>query len=901
MLRVIPQRNADAAKGYYSQADYYAAGLDATTIWVGRGAAMLGLTGHVAKADFDHLCDNCDPRTGKPLTPRTRTDRTVLYDFNVHVPKSLSVLIERTDDPRLLDAVRHAGDAMMREVEAEMQTRVRKDGEDANRATGNAVYATILHRTSRPSNLDGMPDPHTHLHITVFNATYDGCEHQWKAGQFRDLVRDSPYWQAVFHAKLTAELAEMGFGVTRTKTGWEVAGVPDSVTAKFSRRTGEIEQLARDLGITDPVAKGKLGATSRRAKSTGALADLRQYWTDRLTEPERHALDSVVAEAKTGDSVQPSTTVEAAVRHAVLHSFERASVVPEKRLVAEALTFGVGGITPDQVRNEMKRQGVITRSYEGRLVATTPEVLREEERMLAFARDGRGRCAPLVPNPVIRNPQLNADQRAAVRHVLTGTDRVMIVRGAADTGKTVLTREAATALEAAGFAVLAIAPSADASRGTLRSEGFETADTVARFLENSDYREQARNGVVWVDEAGLLGAPTMAKLFDAAKELNARVVLVGDSKQHAAVERGAALRVLETHAGVPVARVRQILRQQGAYKAAVELLAEGRTSERFRALDELGWVRELPDGDRERAVADEYVAARRAGEDVLVVSPTHAEGNQITAAIRQQLKGQGELRDERTVLQLVPANWTEAQRADAVNYSAGDVLQFVRSAPGHQAGSRVTVCVGAGAVPLDQAARVQAYHTAQLAVAIGDRVRITANGWTRDRKHRLDNGATYTVAGFTDRGDIRFDNGWIVATDFGHLAHGYVSTSHRSQGRTVDRVLIAQSAQSLPANSREQFYVSVSRGRRSVTVFTDDKPALADAVTRTDPRISATELLPKSEPIPAAKSQTLWPHRSAFARLGDCVLHQQRYAITDWTRQQQQSTPQSQHIQGYAR
>jgi ATP-dependent exoDNAse (exonuclease V) alpha subunit len=69
-----------------------------------------------------------------------------------------------------------------------------------------------------------------------------------------------------------------------------------------------------------------------------------------------------------------------------------------------------------------------------------------------------------------------------------------------------------------------------------------------------------------------------------------------------------------------------------------------------------------------------------------------------------------------------------------------------------------------------------------------------------------------------------------------------VVTSHASQGKTVDRVIIGQSADSMRAASHEQFYVSVSRGRERATIYTDDKKALLEAVSRSDDRVAATEL-----------------------------------------------------------
>ena len=73
----------------------------------------------------------------EPLTVRTRTERTVGYDFTFSVPKSVSLLYAMSGDEGIMDAFRGAVDETMREMEAEMQTRVRRDGQDviAPRAT----------------------------------------------------------------------------------------------------------------------------------------------------------------------------------------------------------------------------------------------------------------------------------------------------------------------------------------------------------------------------------------------------------------------------------------------------------------------------------------------------------------------------------------------------------------------------------------------------------------------------------------------------------------------------------------------------------------------------------------------------------------------------------------------
>ena len=77
MIRITQQDSAAAAKSYYATADYYSEGQEIVGSWGGKGASRLGLEGTVDKFSFERLCDNLDPRTGEPLTVRTRTERTV--------------------------------------------------------------------------------------------------------------------------------------------------------------------------------------------------------------------------------------------------------------------------------------------------------------------------------------------------------------------------------------------------------------------------------------------------------------------------------------------------------------------------------------------------------------------------------------------------------------------------------------------------------------------------------------------------------------------------------------------------------------------------------------------------------------------------------------------------------
>src|SRR6185295_591001 len=110
----------------------------------------------------------------------------------------------------------------------------------------NIVYSEFVHFTARP--VDGAPDPHLHAHCFVFNATFDENEKRWKAGQFREIKRDAPYFEAAFYARLGQRLEQMGYEVGRHGKQWDLAAVPKSLAAKFSRRTDQIEKLAQQKG-----------------------------------------------------------------------------------------------------------------------------------------------------------------------------------------------------------------------------------------------------------------------------------------------------------------------------------------------------------------------------------------------------------------------------------------------------------------------------------------------------------------------------------------------------------------------------------------------------------------------------------------------------------------------------
>jgi conjugative relaxase-like TrwC/TraI family protein len=864
MLRITPSTSAKGAKEYFTQSltrsDYYLEGQEVVGRWGGKGAEMLGLKGEVDAERYFAMIDNLNPNTGEQLTPRQKDNRRVGYDFTFSAPKSVSVLYELSADKRILEAFQDSARETMREMETEMKTRVRRMGKDGDRETGNMAWAEFTHFTARP--VDGVPDPHLHAHFYAFNVTHDETEQRWKAGQFGDLKRDASYFEAAFDARFAHKLKQLGYATAKDSYSFEIAGIPETLIDKFSRRRNEIEREAAEKGITDSKGKHAIGYYGREHKNKDAtIGQLRQLWNARLDDAERSALADTIHGRAAGDG---NYTPDEAKEYALAHSFERASSVSEKRLKAEALRYGVGSVRPEDVADIARHPEAIAMKRDGQMMMSTKAVLQDEVAMLRFAVDGQRKFRPFAWE--VKDGELaglSAEQRKAAERILMSRDTVVGVVGKAGTGKTRMMRATIDAIEAnSGQQVFVFAPSSQASRGVLKNEGFANAETLEMLLQNEKLQSQTRGQVLWVDEAGLISTRDMKRLMDVAKQGGNRVILSGDYTQHASVEAGDALRILEQEGGVRLARLTEIRRQtEPGYRKAVQAIAQGtgRAAQKgFDALNKMGSVIEASGEARHSMLVRDYLQAQEEGKSALIIAPTHAEGDRLTGELRAALKEQGAIGTEREFITRRSTGWTQAQKGDVRIYQPGMVLEFHQNAKGFTRGDKAVVGRDGerlflqkqdgtrGALPVNQAKRFEVYRSGTMALARGDRIRITKNGEARvegqKKGARLNNGDIFTVEGFTKEGDIRLEQGRVLPKSFGHMSLGYVDTSYASQGKTVDRVFISVGQESLPATNRQQWYVSASRGREMAKLYVEDKGEVRDRIAKTGQRLSAVEL-----------------------------------------------------------
>ena len=160
-------------------------------------------------------------------------------------------------------------------------------------------------------------------------------------------------------------------------------------------------------------------------------------------------------------------------------------------------------------------------------------------------------------------------------------------------------------------------------------------------------------------------------------ELNARLILIGDPKQHKAVARhGNMLKVLHEYAGLPVVELKEIQRQKGDYAEGVAAIRDEQWEQGDAIFRKLGWIVE---GEGHGKLIEEYAKAlqelKRVKEDgqwqlvpktMIVVDPTHKDGDQLSETLRGLRKAEGLIgREEKTFTRLVPLGWTPAEKGDA--------------------------------------------------------------------------------------------------------------------------------------------------------------------------------------------------------------------------------------------
>ena len=840
---------------------------------------MLGLANAVGQKECLCHCDNLHPRTGKQLTQRQKSirrgsrdngkeiaNRRIFYDFTISPPKSVSILAFLGGDNRILDAHNRAIKTAMNELEGFAQTRIRSRGECSDRPTGNVIGAMFRHDTSRAL------DPHLHSHCILFNATFDSVEKRWKALQNHEMLLARKYVENVYYHELTLELRGFGYEIQNHARGdFQIRGVSQKLCEKFSKRHAQIDEKTRELLARDPgLASGNIDdirasiartERSRKIKDV-PIAHLQRLWSGQLSDVERSELAGLITHARASRIDSSPANARAAVTWAEEHLFDRKSVVHEHEIWRNALEHARGQAISISELRTLTAQADYIRDAKKPWRMTTREVLRREWEIVELAKAGACRHEALNAAHVLCNRSLDEGQRRAVAHILGSRDFVTLFRGGAGTGKSYALREVNSGLLEGGRPVRVIAPQRQQVMDLVR-DGFDCAQTLSEFLAR---REMEQGAVVIVDEAGQIGAKQMRELLSFIRKNNGRVILSGDTRQHGAVEASDALRAIEAHAGLTAAELTEIRRQNPAnahneterqfvtqYKLAVEEAADRKMGASFDRLEKAGAIVECRPTEQHERLSAHYLDLARNGQTTVVVAQTWSEIHKVNESVRQALRREDLIgTNERKVVALERIDLTDAQKRDPRFYDDESVLVFNRDTGGFRKGQRgrlVAIMDDALVIESDrkirrigfsQLDRLTVCRKKELALSAGDRLQLKANAKTKDGRP-LANGELVSVAKVESSGCIVLSDGRKLDKDYRQFVRGYAVTSYGSQGKTVDYVLFSDSA-AKAATNLQQWYVTISRGRKGIKIFTTDKEQLRENIARSGDRELALDL-----------------------------------------------------------
>jgi conjugative relaxase-like TrwC/TraI family protein len=906
MLTISKQLSAGQAQTYHkeefanAQENYYSEGDRIRGEWHGRLAQEWGLHGEVQEEHFQRLANGQHPLTEEQLV-RHQTAREYVnargetvstmehraaWDATFSAPKSVSLTALVGGDQAVRQAHRDSVRVALTEMERFVQARM--GGNRLPETTGKWIATSFEHDSARPVN--GYAAPQLHTHVVFFNLT------ETKTGEARslqphELYRSQQYGTAIYRSELALRLKTQGYEIERGKSGQpEVVGYTREYLDASSPRSQQIQAYLEQQGVKGAGAAQIAAHQTRDDKLPSMTHAEMQRMHKEMAEQFGNQPEQVVRAAHF-HGIERSTSnrqhVESALTFAQDRNLERHAVTDERELMRDALKRSMGEASFAEVRDRFEK-----RIDSGRLIeveSKAPARAFTTEKMIQYERDnvsemlkGQRQHEPLVSPETWQSVQqnhthLSVSQRAAVEQTLTTRDKIVGLEGVAGAGKTTSLTTIREAAEREGYQVTGLAPTSRAAH-KLAESGIES-HTLQRQLIRQEAPNQGEKRLFVIDESSLASTKQVNEFFHRLQTSD-RVLLVGDTRQHEAVEAGRPYKQLQ-QAGMQTARLGEIVRQKDpSLKEAVEQLARGDVFGGIASLDQQGRVHEIVNvQQRLSAMAREY---SRNPEGTLVISPDNESRRELNSLIHREMQNRGEVSKDEHKLRVLETRQelTGADRQWAGQYEPGDVLRYSRGsktegiAPGDYARvtavdpreNRITIERENGTAQSYDPRRlsgVSVHRESEREFSKGDRVQFTAPS----KELKVANRDLGTVEQVNNQGDIRIrmDSGREVRFNIQkhpHLDYGYAVTSHSSQGQTARRVLIHVDTEKSELLVNNRFaYVSVSRAQHDAHIYTNDGSTLSRSLGRDNSQRTATE--PQTQQSPTLDPGSIRGERPA--------------------------------------
>jgi conjugative relaxase-like TrwC/TraI family protein len=866
---------ANAKENYYSEEDHIRGE------WHGRLAQEWGLSGEVREEHFQRLANGQHPLTEEQLV-RHQTAREYVnargetvstmehraaWDATFSAPKSVSLTALVGGDEAVRQAHRDSVKVALNEMERFVQARM--GGNRLPETTGKWIATSFEHDSARPVN--GYAAPQLHTHVVFFNLT-ETKTGEARALQPHELYRSQQYATAIYRSELALRLKDRGYEIERGKSSQpEIVGYTREYLDASSPRSQQIQAYLEEQGLKG-AGPAQIAAHQTRDDKLPSMTHAEmQRMHKEMAERFGNQPEQVIRVAHSQEvdrNILSHQHLETALTYAQDKNLERHAVTDERELMRDALkrSMGDGSFAEVRERFDKRIESGHLIEVESRSPArafTTEKMIQYEHDNVSEMRKGQGQYGVLANPETWQSVQqnhthLSASQRAAVEQTLASRDKIVGLEGLAGAGKTTSLSAIRETAEREGYQVIGLAPTSRAAH-KLAESGIES-HTLQRQLIRNEAPTDDQKRVFVIDESSLTSTRQMNEFFH-RMQTSDRVLLVGDTRQHEAVEAGRPYKQLQ-EAGMRTAMLGEIVRQKDpSLKEAVEQLARGDVFGGVASLDQQGRVHEIVNSqERLGAIAREY---SRNPEGTLVISPDNESRRELNLLIHREMQNRGDVSKEEHNFRVLESRQelTGADRQWAGQYEAGDVLRYSRGsktegiAPGDYARvtavdpkeNRITIARENGSLQTYDPRRlsgVSVHREAERDLSKGDRVQFTAPS----RGLQVANRELGTVQQVNSHGDcgIRMDSGREVRFNIHehpHLDYGYAVTSHSSQGQTAQRVLIHVDTEKSELLVNNRFaYVSVSRSQHDAHIYTNDGGKLARSLSRDNTQRTATEV-----------------------------------------------------------
>lgn len=880
---MTPLKNAKAAKTYYEKDNYYTDSKEATELshWWGKGANDLGLKGYVHQDTFEQLLEGKLP-SGQQLGRTNQKGKIHRpgYDLTFSAPKSVSILAEIGQDHRIYSAHEKAVEEALSYLEKNaIKTRAFRDNEIVFENVDNLTVAMFRHDTSREM------DPDTHTHCVVMNMV------QRKDGKWRSISSESLFDHkmtggVIYRARLAIELQKLGYEIEKTHTDgrFEIKDFPKEVIQYFSTRRRQIEERLIDEGWEGGKASAKVTLDTRKRKHEMERDQLQEKWQQQCVEIDFNPqLFIEQSKTKSQKSFEPQyARAMNAVFYGVAHLGECEAVFAKYDVVKEALAQGIGELTLTEVDQAIKKN-----VQKGKLIEineeffTTIDAIKLEEDNIHLMKQGQKQCTALSSSDktieFILDKEKELDkiytkgQRDAIKLILTTQDKVIGVQGRAGTGKTTMLNAVREYITTTNYNILGITPTKHAAL-ELQAKTNIPSITLQKYLINlsleENNKENSKPLLLILDEASMVSSKQMNQLLQHVNHTDARLVLIGDTKQLSAIDSGKPFDQLQK-AGMCTATMSEIVRQKNKLlKEAILDAIDNKIKDSFEKID----ITEVKNKQlRLQKVADEYLSYSVEGRTrTLVLVPANDDRDVVNKGIREGLRKEGLLHGtEMQTSTLISRNFSKTYQSMVSNYSTNDIIRF------NKANERLNIKAGdyysverinknRNELILIQSENgrrirwnpekwnnikgaVEVYHLQDRSLMAGDQIR-----WLRNVGDDFINAQTADVISVENNlAEIKLHNKKIIKIDLNnpqnkHWDYAFAYTYHAKQGGENVRVIAHMESFRKKLTTQQAFYVAISRAESHVRIIVDNREDCIKTIQKyTGEKKSALDALSK--------------------------------------------------------